>query len=143
MQLANLGVDVVGESQLVGFPSQFPSVTLIDWTTGKPNARYAVLELLKNNFGPGDDLAGTDVIDHGNNADTDATVAQAFVTGGKRKLLLVNQRNREIEVALPKECLGASVQTIAGASPDVMRQDVADIKFRLLPFAVSVITLKD
>lgn len=143
VELANLGVDVVGESQLVGFPSQFPSVTMIDWTTGKPNARYAVLELLKNNFGPGDDLLGTDVVDHGNNADTDAITAQAFVAGGQRKLLLINQRDREIEVELPKECLGASMQTIEGASPEVMKQDVSDSKLRVLPFAVSVITLKD
>jgi hypothetical protein len=143
VELANLGVDVVGESQLVGFPSQFPSVTMIDWTTGKPNARYSVLELLKNNFGPGDDLLGTEVIDHGIPADTDAITAQAFVARGQRKLLLINQRNRKIEVDLPKECVGASVQTIGGTSPDVMQRDMADSKLVLLPFAVSVITLKD
>jgi hypothetical protein len=143
VELANLGVDVVGESQLVGFPSQFPSVTMIDWTTGKPNARYAVLELLKNNFGPGDDLPGTEVIDHGIPADTDAITAQAFVAGSERKLLLINQRNREIQVELPKEFVGASMQTIGGTSPDVIRQDVAVSNLRLLPFAVSVITLKN
>jgi len=143
VELANLGVDVVGESQLVGFPSQFPSVTMIDWTTGKPNARFTVLELLKNNFGPGDELPGTEVIDHGNPADTDAITAQAFVAGSQRKLLLINQRNREIEVELPKEFSGASVQTIGGTSPDVMKGEVADSKLRLLPFAVSVMTSKD
>jgi len=143
VELANLGVDVVGESQLVGFPSQFPSVTMIDWTTGKPNARYAVLELLKNNFGPGDDLPETEVMDHGINADTDAITAQAFITGNQRKLLLINQRNREIVVELPKEFAGAAVQTIGGTSPAVMSQDLGDSKLRLLPFAVSVVTMKD
>jgi hypothetical protein len=143
VELANLGVDVVGESQLVGFPSQFPSVTLIDWTTGKPNARYAILELLKNNFGPGDDLLGTEVVDHGNNADTDAITAQAFVAGEQKKLLLINQRNREIVVELPKEFVGASLQTIGGSSPDVVNQDTEDSRLRLLPFSVSVVTVKN
>jgi len=34
--------------------SQFPSVTMIDWKNGKPNARYWVLSLLKDNFHAGD-----------------------------------------------------------------------------------------
>jgi hypothetical protein len=49
--LAELGIDVAGESQLVGYPTQFPSVSMVDWTTGAPNARFRVLQLLKNNFG--------------------------------------------------------------------------------------------
>jgi hypothetical protein len=56
---------------------------------------------------------------------------------------LINQRNREIEVELPKEFLGAFVETIGGSSPDAIKQDIADSKLRLLPFAVSVITLKN
>lgn len=143
LNLAQLGVDVIGESQLVGFPSQFPSVTMVDWITGKPNARYAVLELLKNNFGPGDDLPETEVVDHGIPADSDALAAQAFIAGGQKKLLLINQRNRAIVVELPKEFTGASAQTIGGASPDVVKQDVENSKLQLSPFAVSVVTLKE
>ena len=41
---------------MVGYPTQFPSVSMVDWETGAPNARFRVLELLKNNFGPGDKL---------------------------------------------------------------------------------------
>lgn len=143
VELAQLGVDVLGESQLVGYPSQFPSVSMIDWTNGKPNARFTVLELLKNNFGPGDDLSDTDVANNGVPADADAIVAQAFTRGQQRKLLLINERNREIAVELPKECAGATVQTIGGASPDPVKQDVENTKLRLLPFSVSVVTLKD
>jgi len=142
VELSQLGVDVLGESQLVGFPSQFPSVTMVD-SSGKANARYAVLDLIRNNFAPGDDLPGTEVQDHGDNADTDAITAQAFTRGNQRKLLLINQRNREVEVELPQECAGASVQTIGGASPEIVKQDVNEGKLRLLPFAVSVVTLKD
>lgn len=54
METAKLGVDVAGESQLVGYHTQFPSVTMIDNDTARPNARFRVLELLKDNFGPGD-----------------------------------------------------------------------------------------
>ena len=143
VELAQLGVDIVGESQLVGYPSQFPSVSMVDWTTGKPNARLTILELLKNNFGPGDDLADTEMHNNGLPADTDAIAAQAFITGGQRKLVLINQRNREIVVELPKECAGATLQTIGGESPDPVKQDVGDVKVRLRPFSVSLVTLKD
>ncbi len=143
VELAKLGVDVVGESQLVGYPSQYPSVSMIDWTNGKPNARFTVLELLKNNFGPGDDLSDTEVQNNGLRAEADALEAQAFTRSGQRKLLLINQRNREVTVELPKECFGATIQTIGGTSPDTVKQNVGDAKVRLLPFSVSVIVLKD
>jgi hypothetical protein len=146
VNLARMGVDVVGESQLVGFPSQFPSVTMIDWTTGKPNARYSVLKLLHDNMGPGDDFADTDM-KNGNPADMDAIDAQAYIRGGQssgnRKMLLINPRNREIAVELPKECAGANMQSVGGASADLVNQDVSDLKVRLLPYSVSVVTLKD
>ncbi len=143
IELAKLGVDAVGESQLVGFPSQFPSVSMVDWTDGKPTARFTVLELLKNNVGPGDELPETEVHNNGIPGDTDAIRAQAFVAGDHRKLLLVNQRNREVAVELPKECAGAKVDSIAGTSPDPVHQDMGDTRLRLQPFSVSVVTLKD
>jgi hypothetical protein len=116
---------------------------MVDWTNGKPNARLTVLELLKNNFGLGDELADTEVRSNGSLADSDAIEAQAFTRDGHRKLLLINQRNREVTVELPKECLGATIQTIGGTSPDTKMQNVADVKVRSLPFSVSVIALKD
>jgi hypothetical protein len=143
VELAKLGVDTVGESQLVGYPSQFPSVSMLDWTNGKPNARFTVLELIRNSFGPGDDLSYTEVKSGGSLAESDAIAAQAFSRGGHRKLLLINQRNREVAVELPKECVGATMQTIGGAAADVVQQSVGDGKVRLAPFAVSVVALKD
>jgi len=143
IELAKLGVDTVGESQLVGYPSQFPSVTMIDWTNGRPNARFTVLELIKNNFGPGDDLPLTEVRSNGSLAESDAVEAQAFIRDGHRKLLLINQRNREVTVQLPKECLGAAIQTIGGVSADTVKRDVGEGKVILPPFAVSVVALKD
>ena len=94
-ELARFGIDVAGESQLVGYPSQFPGVSMVDWNTGQPNARYWVLKLLHDNFGPGDKLVETDL-------DVPYVYAQAFVTReGQRKLLLVNKRDRAFKVSFP------------------------------------------
>ena len=94
-QLAELGTEVVGESQLVGYPTQFPSVSMIDWTTGRPNARYWVLKLLRENFGPGDKLTETKL-------DTSSVYAQGFITPqGKKKVLVVNKRDRVAQLLLP------------------------------------------
>ncbi len=143
LQLAQLGVDAVGESQLVGFPSQFPSVSMVDWRNGKPNARLTILALLKNNLGPGDDFAATEVRSTGTPEDADAINAQAYLAGKQRKLLLINQRNREVVVELPKECAGSRLETIGGASPDLVKRDVEDTGLRLLPFSVSIVTLQN
>lgn len=143
IELAKLGIDSVGESQLVGYPSQFPSVSMIDWTNGKPNARFTVLQLLKNNFGPGDDLVDTTIKSNGSLAESDAIDAQAFVRDGHRKLVLINERNREVTVELPNECVGAAMETIGGASPDVVKQKVRESKVSLLPLSVSVVALNE
>jgi len=95
-ELANLGIETVNASQLVGYPTQYPSVSLVDWETGQPNARFWVLKLLRDHFGPGDKLVRT--------AQPGPYVyAQAFVTReNQRRLLLVNRRNREIEITVPQ-----------------------------------------
>ncbi len=94
-ELAKLGIEVVGESQLVGYPGQFPSVSMIDWNTGRPNARYWVLKLLRENFGPGDTLVET-------NLATASVYAQGFMKNdGERKILLVNKRDRVVQLRIP------------------------------------------
>jgi len=91
--LAAKGIDVLGASQLVGYPSQFPSVSLLNWTTGKPNARYRVLQLLHENFGPGDSIAKTDLASH--------QISAAAYIGrlGERRLLLINKSPRRVELS--------------------------------------------
>jgi hypothetical protein len=103
-ELTHLGIEVAGESQLVGYPTQFPSVSMVDWTNGKPNARVWVLKLLHDNFGPGDKIV--EVAPVGQFAPTPPYVcASAVVTKeGKRKMLLVNKHNGNFDL------------TIAGAS---------------------------
>jgi hypothetical protein len=109
-ELAKLGIEYAGESQLVGYPTQFPSVTMVNWETGQPNARYWVLKLLHDNFGPGDNLVDTLV-------DSPYVYALGIVTReGKHKVLLVNKRDRTFAVSMP----GAS-----GGRLDVVDQQIA------------------
>ena len=89
-----IGIDVAGESQLVGFPTQYPSVSMVDWNDGNPNARYWVLKLLHDNFGPGDQLVEIDPATPNN----PYIYAIAFVThDAKKRILLVNKRDRTFE----------------------------------------------
>jgi hypothetical protein len=92
-ELTRMGIDVAGESQLVGYPTQFPSVSMVEWEKGTPNPRYWVLKLLKDRLGPGDkvvDMAAGPV-----GAVRGALYAQGFVKpDGTRRLLLVNKRDR-------------------------------------------------
>lgn len=143
-ELSRLGIDVAGESQLVGYPTQFPSVSMVDWNNGRPNARYWVLKLLRDNFGPGDKLVESQVVMSYQSGPLSPSFiyAQGFLTrDGKRKILLVNKRNRAFEVTLPAANSRAEVvdQTTAFNSP--VSSAVADNKLTLNGFAVAVVTL--
>ena len=87
-ELSKQGIDILGESQLNGYPSQFRSVTMIDWENGKPNARFWVLKIIKDNFHPGDRLVETTL------PQWSPVEGQAFATAEGHKLLLINKRNR-------------------------------------------------
>jgi hypothetical protein len=94
-ELANQDIELVGSSQLVGYPTQFPSVTMLDWKTGQPNARYQVLQLLRENFAPGDRLVKT-------SDPSPDLLAQAFVSANEaRKVLLVNKRAHPVALEIP------------------------------------------
>jgi hypothetical protein len=96
LEAAKMGIDVVAESQLVGYESQFPSVSMVDSTTGKPNARMEVLRLLKDNVEPGDRMVKTRFI----GTDFDA---QVFEGAAEKKMVVVNKRNRVLTLDLPGE----------------------------------------
>jgi len=133
--LNELGIDVAGESQLVGYPSQFPSVSMVDWNTGAPNARYRVLELLKSNFQPGDKLVKT------SSASPYVYALGAVAANGGRKLLLVNKRDRDIELTLPgpaSEVLYVD-ETTKGGTPK--REPLSGDKLTLRGLGVAVVTL--
>ncbi len=135
-RLALLGIEVAGASQLVGYPSQFPSVSMVDWETGAPNARFRVLELLKKHFGPGDQIVETA------SGMSGYYLAQAFQTrDGRRKLLLVSKRNRDLNIAVPGFA-GATTEVVDQATKGSLARTerISGETFRLPGFGVAVLT---
>ncbi|MES2394204.1 MAG: glycosyl hydrolase family 39 [Acidobacteriota bacterium] len=137
LETAKVGIDVVGESQLVGYHSQFPSVSMMNYNTSEPNARFWVLKLLKDNFGPGDVLATT------SNPEKTLEV-QAFTTGNGKKLLVINKRNRAVQISLPADAAGASVAMVAPSTGDhaPTESTLSGLKLSLEPFEVAVVRYK-
>jgi len=134
--LARLGIEIAGESQLVGYPSQFPSVSMVDWNTGAPNARLRVLELIKKHIHPTDRVVGTTTA-------APYYAAQAFLgADGKRKLLLISKRNRPADLRLPGFA-GATVEIVdqATAGGPARVETINGETFRLPAFAVAVAAL--
>jgi hypothetical protein len=133
--LALLGVEVIGQSAFAQYPGQFPSVSMIDWKTGRPNARYWVLDMIKDRLGPGDRLVST-------TASKRWVHAQGFLTGsGERALLLVNKCDRELVVQVPASAGARSLQVDTAFEPPAEKVVAADDRVRLGRFGVALLTL--
>jgi hypothetical protein len=131
LEAMRMGIDIVGESQLVGYPSQFPSVSMVDWKTGSPNARFWVLKLIHDHFAPGDKLVQT-------LGATGDVLAQAFLTPKGRALLLVNKRNAKSTVRLKGTWENAEVSMVdSSAAPHTV--ELGGQVIELGPFAVAVV----
>ena len=134
IELSRLEIDVIGESQLIGYPTQFPSVSMMDWTTNRPNARFWVLKLIKDTFHPGDQLVKTSI-------GSPDVVAQGFVTPAGHKLLVVNKRNHAIEILLPdaEKATALTVDSEAAEGP-ARSVNLTGERIKLEPFAVTVVS---
>lgn len=135
--LAEMGINIVGAAELIDYPGQFAATTLVNWETGQPNARYWVVKLLRDNFGPGDKLVSTSV-------PSDSIYAQGFITPqGEHKILVVNKRNRTLELPIPAG-KGARVeivdQTTASGPARVIH--LTSTNLILSGLAVAVVTLR-
>ncbi len=123
---------------MIGYPTQYPSVSMMDWTNNKPNARFWVLKLIKDSFHPGDKLVETKV---GEGSLSEDLEAQAFVTPEGRKLLLINKHDHALDLSLPDadraSALAVDVETGDGPARSV-KPDGG--KIHLEPFAVTVVT---
>jgi hypothetical protein len=138
IELSKQGIDIIGESQLVGYPSQFPSVSMMNWKNGKPNARYWVLKVIKDNFHPGDKLVDTK-LSHWSDAE-----GQAFETSEGHKMLLLNKRNREAVVTLPQGVTNYTLSVVDGTTgddaPKTSHSSAGTVT--LSPFSVAVVAWK-
>ncbi|TKK71070.1 glycosyl hydrolase family 39 [Ilyomonas limi] len=140
LELTKLGIDAAGESQLVGYPTQYPDVSMMNWETGNPNARYWVLKLLHDHFGPGDQLVATSF----KGGYPDGVISQAFITKKGNKLLLINSRNKEVQFALPGNANGATLSVVDVSTMDnpPASSTLSDANITLKPFSVAVVQFK-
>jgi uncharacterized protein YggU (UPF0235/DUF167 family) len=139
IQLSRMQIDIIGESQLIGYPTQYPSVSMMDWESNKPNARFWVLKLIKDSFHPGDTLVETGI-------NTGDVTAQAYITPTGHKLLLVNKRNEAVDIPIgdidKNGAANAKALTVDLQSGEEPARSVklVDGKLRLEAFAVTVVS---
>ena len=132
LELTKIGIDVAGESQLVGYPTQFPDVSMMNWTTARPNARYWVLKLLHDNLGPGDELKYTSL-------PSQSVVSQAFLTKKGKRLLLINKFDNNEVLKLPAGALHINyVDGTTGDNP-AAKEDITGSQVTLRPFSVAIV----
>jgi hypothetical protein len=139
-EMTRMGIDVAGESQLVGYPTQFPSVSMVDWNTGKPNARLWVLKLLRENFGPGDKIIETEPFDSPVSPYLYSLVV--VKPDGRRRALLINKRDRPFDISVPGATGGEEEyvdQTTAFDPPASIKLTTDTVVLRGL--SVAVVTL--
>ncbi|ANH83760.1 glycosyl hydrolase family 39 [Niabella ginsenosidivorans] len=137
LNLTKTGIDVAGESQLVGYPTQFPDVSMMNWQTGNPNARYWVLKLIHDHLGKGDQLVATSFMPR----QPDGIVAQAYQTSKGRRILLINTRAAETMLELPDTAKYRAIYTVdmhTGDNPPSEKK-LNNTQITLTPFAVSII----
>jgi len=141
-RLALMGVDMTHGSELIDYPGQCAGTNLVDWESGRPNARYWVLKLLRDHYGPGDKLVATSVT-FPPEADTSSVYVQsAEKPDGTREILVINKRDRNSEVVIAGGA-GAHVDVVdqtTSFDPPARRQ-LGGEKLTLPGFAVAVVTL--
>lgn len=134
-----LGLPLLSVSQMIGYPTQCPSISMFDKDTARPNAHYWVLSLINSHFAPGDKLVPTQSV----SADIEA---QALITPRGRKLLLVNTSNRTITVdlggAFKARKLNSEVVDELSGEQAPRKESLTDQHIKLAPFAVAVVTQK-
>jgi len=113
-----LGIDVVNESQLVGYPSQFPSTSMVDWKDGSRMPGTAYCSILHDNLSADDRPCGY-------NMDDAPMWPRRHSSPEKREsCCLVNKRNWAIAVALPGDFATGRATTVdvtTGAQPPVTK----------------------
>jgi hypothetical protein len=134
--------------QFMGAPGQFPSVSMLDWTTGRGNARYWMLHALLQSVHSGDLLYRTTISASSHSVsshpDVEASAdvaAQVYWDGtaATATLLVVNKRNAVASVTVADACGDALVvdeESGAGPARDV---PLAEHVLTMLPYATAFI----
>ena len=137
----------VGASQLMDAPGQEPSVTLLDWASGKGTARLWIVKLLIDSVALGDVIAATTATASGADS-ADAAFAMAFSRAdGSQRILLINKRNAWVSVsatcgaAAPCACVSVAVlDEFSGLEParEVACPEAGQV-LSLAPYAIAVL----
>ena len=132
-----LGLPVFSMSQMIGYPTQCPSISMFDKDTAKPNAHYWVLSLINKHFGPGNTLVKTE-------SSTSDVEVQAATTPSGNKVLLVNTSNRNITVKLDDSytdmhLVADTVDELSGENAP-RHEKLSGRSITLAPFAVAVVS---
>ena len=132
-----LGLPLFSMSQMIGYPTQCPSISMFDKDTAKPNAHYWVLSLIHEHFGPGDKLTRT--------ATSSPDVkAQAATTRKGRRLLVINTTERALPIDLtasfPLGSASAEIVDQTSGEEAPRHEAVTTRLLTLPPFAVAVVS---
>ncbi len=134
-------VRAVCASQLMDAPGQEPSVTMLDWSTGKGTARLWVVALLVKELGQGQAMTATTA------TSTGAGAVAALTVG--TKLLVINQRNAWASVSVACQgggaCVCDSVAVIdeaTGLEPAREEACGAGNTVLLAPYATAIVRLR-
>jgi hypothetical protein len=133
--LAKASIEVVGASQLMGHPGQYPSVSLLDWTTGLPNARYHSLKLLIDNLKPGDRL-----VDGALNT-AELYALPVLTRNRRRKVLIVNKTAHDVCVQFVGDTVQEQKYVDMSAAGIKKNNGKASNRVVLHPFAVMFVRL--
>jgi hypothetical protein len=117
---------------------QYPSVALLNWTTGEGTAKYWTSKLLIDTVDIGHDVA---VITRTTDFNSSTIFSQAFIGSSNRRwVLIVNKRYADVDVIVPG-CIGGRMQIINEASGfGPATETILTLnRITLSPFAVVII----
>ena len=147
-QLSAIGVDVVGSSQLMGYPQlddvlgglspQYPSVSMVNWTTGAGTSRVRILELLMHEL-----PVGSALVETSNAGNTSDVFAQAYIVNSTSHVVLVINKRSTPQKVMVAGASGGTMLTVdeqSGESPPRQEQLSSD-SIALARFAVLLVQL--
>jgi hypothetical protein len=145
--LAAKGIEVLTAAELIDYPGMFAGTTILDWDSGVPNARYWVVKLLHDNFGPGDKViqppAHPDDASRATTLDSSYQLyVQPFITPhGDRRILLINKRDHPIDTLVVGATGGYEQHIDADTTTLEPARKITDDALRLPASAVYVVTM--
>jgi hypothetical protein len=139
--LSSQNISLVGMSQYMGYPTQYPSVSMLNWRNGQGTARYWLLRLFISLF---DDRTPITLVPTQVSDDT-KIAAQAYATAeGDQYVVVLNKLSVPVDVQVPPLLANVQIAYVdqrTGSGPYAFTTAHSQ-HFQLLPFGVYVFLLK-